>query len=89
MDMSRCAPFTQSWSTKWIMTLHGYAAFGSSLNSSEAWLRRPKDRGKHSRGMLVVNTHLACRPVVEHAWLCRHCWLPVVRIGEAKNPGPL
>eukprot|EP00971_Amphidinium_carterae_P034354 676253-Amphidinium_carterae.1 len=45
--------------------------------------------GTQVHGKLVVNTHLACRPVVEHAWLCRLCWMPVVRIGEAKNPGPL
>eukprot|EP00971_Amphidinium_carterae_P104585 2071339-Amphidinium_carterae.1 len=28
MDMYQCAPFTHSWSTKWIVTSHGYAAFG-------------------------------------------------------------
>eukprot|EP00971_Amphidinium_carterae_P319002 6340983-Amphidinium_carterae.1 len=47
MVMSRCAPSTRSWSTKWIVTLPGYAASGSSHSSSEAWLRRPMNSGRH------------------------------------------
>eukprot|EP00971_Amphidinium_carterae_P176687 3503295-Amphidinium_carterae.1 len=77
MVTSLCAPSTRSWSTKWIVTLHGYAASGSSLSSSEAWLRRPMNTGRHPSGTLVVNTHLLCRPKVQLAWLSRHGWQPM------------
>eukprot|EP00971_Amphidinium_carterae_P039396 774356-Amphidinium_carterae.1 len=32
--------------------------------------------------------HYPCRPDTDLAWLDRPWWRPVVRIGEAKNPGP-
>eukprot|EP00971_Amphidinium_carterae_P124572 2467756-Amphidinium_carterae.1 len=89
MVTSRCAPFTRSWSTKWIATSRGYAASGSNNSSSEAWLRRPNNQGKYPRGMPGGALQLRCRPKGKRAWLRRHCWLPMVRIGEAKNPGPL
>eukprot|EP00971_Amphidinium_carterae_P020907 412483-Amphidinium_carterae.1 len=85
MVMSRCAPSILSWRPKSIATSHGCDDFGSS----EARLSRPNNKGKHPHGELVVNTQLQCRPQRHRAWLRRHCWQPMVRIGEAKNPGPL
>eukprot|EP00971_Amphidinium_carterae_P182313 3618311-Amphidinium_carterae.1 len=41
MDTCQCAPTTHSWSTKWIATSRGSAAFGSGLVTKEARLRRP------------------------------------------------
>eukprot|EP00971_Amphidinium_carterae_P221245 4392375-Amphidinium_carterae.1 len=89
MATSRCVPSILSWSTKSIVTLRGCDVFGSNDSCTEARLSRPIIQGKHPRVDLVVNMQLLCRPQRQSAGMCRHSWQPTVRIGEAKNPGPL
>eukprot|EP00971_Amphidinium_carterae_P206548 4098314-Amphidinium_carterae.3 len=56
-----------------------------SLHCNRAWLNRPKPQRAGRSEILHLRTCQTCPPV---AWLDRPWWKPVVRIGEAKHPGP-
>eukprot|EP00971_Amphidinium_carterae_P264657 5249923-Amphidinium_carterae.1 len=86
----RCvrAMHTLMCSREW--TSHGFGTIGTSGQFPEAWLSRPINaKNNHVWAVHTRHCRMTSRPAAAIAWLGRQFWQPVVRIGEAKNPGPL